>query len=210
MRQCRVMSYKNMNESDTLDRTTGRLQRGPTPSGYRVATFADVFKRHGLTMSVLALICLLLPGTWALTATTTAPAIREPMPYLAAMVGMLLFFAYWSRRHGFTPGRQVPWVGYLLLISIVEEITFRLIVPQLLQAHMDIRLAHVLSNLAFACIHYFTLRWRMVNCAAAFFGGMALSQLMGRGDLLLVILVHWIGTFINTPAPPSGDSDGAG
>ncbi len=204
------MHPENMHESGSLDRATGRLQRGPTPSGYRVATFADVFKRHGLTMSVLALICLLLPGSWALLTTATAPAIREPMPYLATLAGMLLFFVYWSRRHGFAPGRQVPWVGYLLLISIVEEITFRLVVPQLLQAHMDIRLAHVLSNLAFACIHYFTLRWRMVNCAVTFLGGMGLSQLMGRGDLLLVILVHWIGTFINTPAPPSGESDGAG
>ena len=35
-------------------------------------------------------------------------------------------------------------------------------------------------------------------------------HLMGRGDLLLVILVHWLGTFINTPAPPSGESEGAG
>lgn len=199
-----------MNEQPTRAKSTGRLQRGPTPSGYRVATFADVFKRHGMTMSTLALICLLLPGTWALVVTTTAPASREPMPYVAGVVGLFLFFAYWSRRHGFAPGRQVPWVSYLLLISVVEEITFRLVVPQLLSAHMDVRLAHVVSNLAFACIHYFTLRWRMMNCAATFLGGMGLSQLMGRGDLLLVILVHWVGTFINTPAPPSGDSEGAG
>lgn len=199
-----------MNEQPARDKTTGRLQRSPTPSGYRVATFADVFKRHGMTMSILALICLVLPGSWALVTTTTAPAMREPMPYVMTVAGLILFFIYWSRRHGFAADRQVPWVGYLLLISVVEEITFRLVVPQLLGAHMDIRLAHVLSNLAFACIHYFTLRWRMVNCAATFLGGMGLSQLMGRGDLLLLILVHWIGTFINTPAPPSGDSEGAG
>jgi membrane protease YdiL (CAAX protease family) len=201
---------QDMNNPPTREKTTGRLQRAPSPSGYRVATFADVFKRHGLTMSCLALTCLALPVSWALVATTSSPAINEPAPYLAALAGMLLFFAYWSRRHGFAAGRQVPWVGYLLLISVVEEITFRLVLPQLFAAHMDIRLAHVLSNLAFACIHYFTLRWRLVNCAATFLGGMGLSQLMGRGDLVLVILVHWLGTFINTPAPPSGDSDGAG
>lgn len=199
-----------MNEARIRDNTAGRLQRGPSRSGYRVATFADVFRRHGLTMTGLALICLALPASWALIATTTAPALMEPVPYLAGLAGMLLFFAYWSRRHGFDYRQQPPWLGYLLLISIVEEVTFRLVLPQLLHAHMDIRLAHVVSNLLFACIHYFTLRWRMVNCVATFVGGMGLSHLMGRGDLLLVILVHWLGTFINTPAPPSGESEGAG
>ena len=70
--------------------------------------------------------------------------------------------------------------------------------------------AHVLSNLVFASLHYFTLRWRLVNCIATFLGGMGLSHLMGQGDLLLVIMIHWLGTFINTPSPPSGESDGAG
>ncbi|MEM1155123.1 MAG: CPBP family intramembrane glutamic endopeptidase [Pseudomonadota bacterium] len=188
----------------------GRLQRGPSASGYRVATFADVFKRHGLTMSSLALLCLLLPTSWSLLGNTTAPALNNPMPYLAALTGLLLFFTYWSRRHGLTATQQVPWLTYLLLISVVEELTFRLVLPQLLSSYLDNRLAHVLSNIVFACIHYVTLRWRTVNCVATFFGGMGLSHLMGRGDLLLVILIHWLGTFINTPSPPSGDSDGAG
>ncbi len=192
------------------DDTPGRLQRPPSGTGYRVATFAEVFKRHGLTMTCLAVICLLLPGTWPLIAATTEPVLRQPAPYLAGLAGMLLFFVYWSRRHRLRAERQVPWLGYLLLISIVEEITFRLVLPQLLSAHMDARAAHVSSNLLFASIHYFTLRWRTVNCIATFFGGMGLSHLMGRGDLLLVILVHWLGTFINTPAPPSGESEGAG
>lgn len=203
-------SHENMNKSPSRGKARGRLQRAPSPSGYRVATFADVFRRHGVTMSCLALACLLLPGTWALLATTLAPATSEPARYLAGVAGLLLFFAYWSRRHGFETGRQVPWVAYLLLISVVEEITFRLVLPQLLHAQLDIRLAHVLSNLVFACIHYVTLRWRTVNCVATFFGGMGLSHLMGQGDLALVILVHWLGTFINTPAPPSGESEGAG
>ena len=189
---------------------TGRLQRPPSLSGYRVNTFKDVFRRHGLTMTALAILCLLIPGTWSLLATTLTPVLADPLTYLLGIVGIVLFFAYWSRRHGFTRQRQVPWTGYLLLISIVEEITFRLVLPQLLSQYMDTGMAHVLSNLLFAGIHYFTLRWRMVNCVATFFGGMGLSHLMGRGDLLLVILVHWLGTFINTPAPPSAESDGAG
>lgn len=192
------------------EKAPGRLQRAPSRTGYRVATFADVLKRHGLTMTCLALLCLLLPGTWALVADTTAPALGRPHVYLAGVAAMFLFFIYWSRRHALAAGRQVPWLGYLLLISVVEEVTFRLVLPHLLSAHMDVRLAHVTSNLLFACIHYVTLRWRMVNCVATFFGGMGLSHLMGRGDLVLVILVHWLGTFINTPAPPSGESDGAG
>jgi len=36
-----------------------------------------------------------------------------------------------------------------------------------------------------------------------FLGGMGLSQLMTHGDLALVVMVHWLGTFLNTPVPPA-------
>ena len=161
-------------------------------------------------MSFLAVICLALPDAWALITITTAPVIHAPLRYLAAAVAILFFFFYWSRKRGATSRLQVPWIGYLLLISVVEEITFRLVLPHILSAYMEQLSAYIVSNLFFAVIHYVTLRWRTVNCVTTFFGGMALSHLMGRGDLLLVILIHWVGTFINTPAPPAGEATGKG
>jgi membrane protease YdiL (CAAX protease family) len=91
----------------------------------------------------------------------------------------------------------------LLLISITEELTFRLILPSLLSAQFDGRVPHIMSNLLFAAIHYVTLRWRLRNCIVTFFGAMGLSYLMMQGDLAVVVLVHWFATFLNTPAPPA-------
>ena len=49
----------------------GRLQRAPGADGYRVDSFIDVVKRHGLTMACLAGLCLLTPGALPLLAQTT-------------------------------------------------------------------------------------------------------------------------------------------
>jgi len=182
----------------------GRLQREPTASGYRVASFADVLRRHGLLMGGIALLCLLTPGAPAALAATTQRLVTQPWPYVAAVAGLLVFFVLWSRRRRVEWSSQTLWTGYLLYISVVEEIAFRLIIPSLLAPHLGLIAAHVASNLLFACIHYFTLRWKLRNCVFTFFGGMGLSQLMIRGDLALVVLVHWLGTFLNTPFPPSG------
>jgi membrane protease YdiL (CAAX protease family) len=63
--------------------------------------------------------------------------------------------------------------------------------------------AIVLSNLLFAGLHYFTLRWKWQNCLFAFLGGVGLSRLLDNsGDLALVVLVHFVATFLNTPSPP--------
>ncbi len=186
----------------------GRLQRAPDADGYRVATFADVMRRHGFTMALLATLCLLVPGAWGLLEATTARAVGQPLPYLAGLAAMLLFFAWWSVRRRGRGIRQVQWIAYLLMISVVEEITFRLVFPTLLANALPLPAAHIISNLAFAVIHYFTLRWRLGNCVGTFLGGMGLSHVMEQGDLVLVILVHWIGTFLNTPLPPSESSAG--
>ena len=111
--------------------------------------------------------------------------------------------ALWSRRRAFTPSRQSLWVGYLLWISIVEEVAFRLLLPALLETEFSRFQAHLISNALFAALHYVTLRWRLVNCIGTFLGAMGLSHLMvEHGNLVLVILVHWAGTFLNTPWPP--------
>ena len=55
----------------------GRLQRAPGADGYRVDSFIDVVKRHGLTMACLAGLCLLTPGALPLLAQTTARALGQ-------------------------------------------------------------------------------------------------------------------------------------
>lgn len=181
-----------------------RLQRGPTASGYRVETFRDVIVRHGGTMGGIAVICLLLPDSLSMLELTTTRLLDRPLPYVAAVAALLVFFALWSTRRPFIPERQCRWVLYLLFISIVEEVAFRLVLPSLLDGSLGWRGANILSNLLFAGLHYFTLRWKLRNCVVTFFGGMGLSHLLaGQGDLALIVLVHWFGTFLNTPFPPA-------
>jgi membrane protease YdiL (CAAX protease family) len=181
----------------------GRLQRGPTDSGYRIETFSDVLKRHGGTMGCLAAVCLMIPGTFSTIEINTTRLFLQPGPYLIGLLGLLVFFSYWSRRHPASVKRKAQWISYLLYISIVEELTFRLILPSLLSQQFTWLTANILSNLLFASIHYLTLRWKLRNCILTFLGGMGLSQLMTHGDFALVVMVHWLGTFLNTPLPPA-------
>ena len=105
------------------DSYRGRLQRAPTNNGYRVATFADVLKRHGFTMAGLAAVCIAVPGAWSMVENTTSRGAAHPVPYLSGLAGLILFFAYWSSRHSYPAKRQVQWILYLLMISVAEELT---------------------------------------------------------------------------------------
>ncbi|MFK7976603.1 MAG: CPBP family intramembrane glutamic endopeptidase [Halioglobus sp.] len=154
-------------------------------------------------MSTVALLCLLTPSAMPLVAQATAPFSENISHYVLAAACILAFFALWSRRRAYQPIRQSLWISYLLWISIAEEVAFRLLLPAVLEIELSRLHAHIISNAMFALIHYFTLRWRAVNCCVTFLGGMGLSHLMGQGDLVLVILVHWVGTFMNTPWPPN-------
>ncbi len=179
-----------------------RLQRPATPDGYRVDTFREVIYRHGGTMGLLALLGLLLPGAWGAFQATTAATVANPRLYLIGLVAMVVFFLLWSARGPQPAPRQIRWVLYLLFISIVEEVAFRLAFPLFLGSKTGWLAANVCCNLVFAGLHYVTLRWKLRNCVGTFLGGMGLSQLLTNGDLTLVIMVHWVGTFLNTPFPP--------
>ena len=91
---------------------------------------------------------------------------------------------------------------YLLYISVVEKLTFRLLLPLAASSTVDLS-AVIISNLIFA-IHYVTLRWHLRNCLFVFIGGAGFSA-PSHQDLTAVILAHWFFTFLNTPAPPAGD-----
>jgi membrane protease YdiL (CAAX protease family) len=66
----------------------------------------------------------------------------------------------------------------------------------------------VICNLVFGAMHYFTLRWRLQWCVMAFLGGMGFSYSFAQhNDLFVIIGIHWVATFFNTPAAPAGRSD---
>ena len=60
-------------------------------------------------MGVLAVLCLMAPGAWNLLETTTSKGAADPIPYLSGFAGLVLFFAYWSFRHGYSPPRQARY-----------------------------------------------------------------------------------------------------
>lgn len=121
---------------------------------------------------------------------------------------MLLYLRLFSKELNY---RQIFWIGYLLFISIVEEIGFRLSLPILFSdsflKEYNFLFGIFLSNLLFASLHYFTLRWKLKACIFTFMGGIGLSRLFYvTEDLALIILVHWAITFLNTPTAPNNIS----
>ena len=85
-----------------------------------------------------------------------------------------------------------------------EEWVFRLALPYYGQAQgLDLGVTLLISNALFAVMHWFTLRWKWYWCVAAFVGGLALSRNFHQHfDLVLVIGIHWVATYVHTPRPP--------
>ena len=182
----------------------GRLQRDYAGSDSPVSTFLQGLYRHGLTMGVFAFVTAWLLSTPAVFWDAVATFSATPVKYALALLAALGFFYAVLKRRGLTlDPAQGLWVAYLLYISIVEELAFRLFLPRVLEPTSGFIAAIVLSNLLFAGLHYFTLRWKWQNCLFAFLGGVGLSRLLDNsGDLALVVLVHFVATFLNTPSPP--------
>jgi hypothetical protein len=200
------------NNSDAgLAPSQRRLQRPPDFTGGRLRTFRAVALRHGLPGAALAVLCLLHPEVRALLAPALAGFVADPLRYLA--FGGLIFAAlathawFIDRR---LDGPALGWIVYLLLISVWEEWVFRLAIPYFAAANgADLRSAVIVSNVIFAVMHYFTLRWKWPWCLAAGLGGMALSRNLAQHfDLALVIGIHWIATYLNTPRLPGRPRSG--
>ena len=132
-------------------------------------------------------------------------AVTHPFFYLLAgsmiLVGLSLF-AWYIDRHWQL--EKLGWVIYLGAVSAWEEWVFRLALPYYLSSiGVDLLIAVVVVNFIFAVVHFFTLRWKWQWCIAVFVFGMMLSRQMDQHfDLLLVVGIHWIFTFINTPRLP--------
>jgi hypothetical protein len=182
----------------------GRLQRQASANGTYIDSFRQVAKRHGITMGLMAVLGLMFLTSLQPLTTALGPFFETPQSYLAAALALVLFFVWYQRNRGHASHRRnLLWLGYLLFISVVEELAFRLILPLELSAIFPTTAAILLSNVIFAGLHYVTLRWHWWNCVVAFLGGLAFSHMLARsGDLTQVILAHWFFTFINTPMPP--------
>ena len=175
--------------------------------GAHISTFRQVVYRHGLAMGTTALFLALLPSAYDQVARTTTRFMDNPAAYLLAGALLLTFFVVYQKRKGCrTSLRNSLWLVYLLYISVVEELAFRLLLPILLTDAIHFYAAAFVSNVIFAAVHYVTLRWRWQNCVFAFVGGMGFAHMLANyQDLTTVILAHWFFTFLNTPAPPAGD-----
>ncbi|MDG1034194.1 MAG: CPBP family intramembrane metalloprotease [Luminiphilus sp.] len=195
------LSPKNDSEG-VFPESQGRLQRD-APDGTKITSFTQVFVRHGLLMLALAGLFVLFPTAFADLSLSLTGFFASPHYYGLAFLALWVFLIAYSQLSDKVVNRkQLTWIGYLLFISIAEEWIFRLALPNLLTGHLAPIYAVVMSNIIFAAIHFFTLRWRLIWVVFAFLGGLGLSRVMTHGDLLVVIWLHWIGTFLNTPFPP--------
>jgi membrane protease YdiL (CAAX protease family) len=201
MLKTKHVSPKNDSEG-VLPESQGRLQRDAL-DGTKITSFTQVFARHGLLILALAGLCLLFPTAFADLSRSLTGFLASPHYYGLAFLALLVFLiAYSQLSDKIVNRKQLMWIGYLLFISIAEEWIFRLALPNLLKVYMAPIYAVVISNVLFATIHFFTLRWRLIWVVFAFLGGLGLSRAMTHDDLLVVIWLHWIGTFLNTPFPP--------
>ena len=181
----------------------GRLQR-PSSKGHYIASFKEVLYRHGASMGALALLGLTYSLYAELNNHYVSDFSNNPSIYVIAGGILVAFFVFFLRFRQWELNKtQFLWIAYLLGISIVEEIAFRLTIPFFLAATLGSFSSVLVSNLLFAAIHYVTLRWKLVSCIFTFMGGMGLSRLLENSEnIVLVILVHWFVTFLNTPRPP--------
>ena len=186
----------------------GRLQRASQNQEVYISKFRQVLLRHGLTMSLICLGSVLFPSVLVALFSSIDNLFLNINRYALASLSlglfMFIYLRFISRKLNY---RQIFWIGYLFLISIVEEIGFRLSLPILFSEFFfkeySFLIGIVLSNLLFASLHYFTLRWKLKACIFTFLGGIGLSRLLYEtGDITLVVMVHLVVTFLNTPSAP--------
>ena len=185
----------------------GRLQRGSLNSEIYISKFRQVLLRHGLTMSLIAAFCIFIPFIPSVLFSSLSNLYLVPNKYLFWIfcVGVMILIFLKSTNRDLNI-RQIFWIIYLFIISLVEEIAFRLSIPLIATEFFGTELFWFyvfLSNILFASIHYFTLRWKIRACILAFLGGMAFSRVLeSTEDLALLIILHWAITFLNTPTAP--------
>ncbi len=156
-------------------------------------------------MTAIALICMLSSQSITNLNSNSLDFLLRPEIYAITSGFIVLFFVFYLfLRKRTIDLSQALWIGYLFGISVVEEVAFRLAVPLLLAGITPNLFAILISNLLFAGLHYFTLRWKLIPCLFTFLGGLGFARLLDNSEnIVLVILVHWFVTFLNTPVPPN-------
>ena len=135
----------------------GRLQRRSAPGGQQITTFRQVLGRHGGAMAAIALACFFLTNSNLLLLSGFVKLSNTPFFYLVALPGLFsLFIGYLLLRHRTIDSRTIIWILYLLLISILEEIAFRLLIPLAILSSTGLIASLIISNSVFATIHFFT------------------------------------------------------
>ena len=181
-----------------------RLQRPAKDQNRLINTFNQVLARHFLTMAIIATICIFISIESFANSIYLKPLTSSPVFYFFILTAISLFFIFFYLKRGYKIERiHLAWLTYLLFISVVEEIAFRMMLPMLLSGTFGMISTVLFSNFLFAFIHYVTLRWKFINCVVAFAGGLGLSRLLvSTEDIAILILVHYFFTFLNTPLPP--------
>ena len=182
-----------------------RLQRDNDFTGKRLSTFRQVFLRHGVPGALLSILCFGVPGLQAVFFESLDRGLANPLRYglfFILILSALNAYAWLIDRRWSL--QRLGWMLYLGALSFWEEWLFRLAILQIIEDwSASVWLASVVSALIFGGAHYFTLRWKLRWCIAAFVGGLILSRQMHlHNDLLLIATFHWIATFLNTPRPP--------
>ena len=98
----------------------GRLQRAASSQESHISKFRQVLARHGLTMASVAIIFLLLPSIQTALLSSLDNLFRNPLKYilwsLAVATFIFAFLKYTKREFDL---RQLFWIGYLFMISVV-------------------------------------------------------------------------------------------
>ena len=122
----------------------GRLQRQAGLNGFLIDSFRWVLIRHGLTMSLLLIICLGLlvysggypdsGGHFLGLIGVQAVLALKPQHY-GLLIAILVFVCgHWLWRGIHIQRQTLLWLCYLGMISFVEELLFRLVAPHLMQS----------------------------------------------------------------------------
>lgn len=159
--------------------------------------------------AILGAVCLLIPEMRLLLGSALQGFFQQPVLYAAlgiVLLTVLNVYAWFIDKRWSIA--QFGWIVYLGAVSAWEEWVFRLALPYYLESQGgSLGIAVIAANLVFAAAHFFTLRWKWQWCVLAFIFGMGLSRnLSVHYDLALVIGIHWLATFLNTPRSPGGRS----
>ena len=124
----------------------GRLQRQAGLNGFLIDSFQWVLIRHGLTMSLILVICLgllLYAGgdshnggqTWDPIGLQGILSFK--LLHCGLLIGILGFVCgHWFWRGIRVQPQMLLWLAYLSIISFVEELLFRFVAPHLMQSFL--------------------------------------------------------------------------